>query len=238
MNTRPYYGSVWVKIGIAHQLLGESLLDWFWTSVKQFIVLEKKVHLWPYISQASLCMSWNWYCFITYHGKAQCKITKTMCELLYWIHEKEYVWLYVHWTVLQFNMAGSQDFPVTRVVKLLISIWNKICVLLYGIHEVRFWHLINLALLWTGMAENKNCMAIFMHIGISHKTCLFAFLCKSTCPSFCLHVSAGPPVDRCSWNLIFKIFKNQNLVKMGQKYQALCLKTCECFIAASNIKLP
>jgi hypothetical protein len=63
-----------------------------------------------------------------------------------------------------------------------------------------------------------------MHIGMSHKTCLLAFSYQSACPS-CLHVSAGPPLDTCSWNLIFKIYKNPNLVKMGQKYQALCLKT-------------
>jgi len=52
-------------------------------------------------------------------------------------------------------MAENWDFPVTHVEKPLISNWNKVCVMLYRIHkEVQFWHLINLSLLWTAVAEN------------------------------------------------------------------------------------
>jgi len=68
-------------------------------------------------------------------------------------------------------MAENYDFPVTHVEKPLISDWNKICVMLYRIHkEVQSWYLVNLSLLRTGMAENYNYLAIFMRIGISHKS--------------------------------------------------------------------
>jgi len=74
---------------------------------KTVYYVKENVHLWPYVSQASLCMSRNWYYLLTYRGKAQCEITKTMCELFHWVHEKVCVWLHVNWTVLQINMAEN-----------------------------------------------------------------------------------------------------------------------------------
>jgi hypothetical protein len=49
------------------------------------------------------------------------KPQKTMYELCIEFMKK-YMYGYVHWAVFQFNMAENQDFPVTHVEKLLISI--------------------------------------------------------------------------------------------------------------------
>jgi len=63
---------------------------------------------------------------------------------------------------------------------------------------------------------------IFGYVYISCKVCLLASLCLSAC------ISAFP--IGFSWNLILgtlwkSVEKIQNLVKIGQKYQALYMKT-------------